>query len=1542
MTYEKREIPWIRIVQFHEEIVRRAEEAFFALPAGENDSERWSSVAGFHPTSLSGPWSIPQKTIISQQLGRLIRGEGFSELFLGGPCWFEWRRGQGNQALLYWKPIIYREVRVELDSENGFRIIPEKGSWDISPLVFDFMEKKGIQPDKPLDKLLPDIIEKARLKSKKENKDLTDSLVEELGRAIPELGYELGKEFPNSKVESLPSPWILFAPHTTNIGYNKNLMRDYEQLVKQLENNPDQIGGLKLLEDLPVVKECLFSWNEIPGNDTAQLLEFLRHNYGVAWVRTAIIEKINDGNTISVSTENNSLLLRLNKEKDRANLTINDVRTDKFIVKNENGKLKIYTRVDILPMVTLDPSQDEAVTGILKSKPVTVISGPPGCGKSQVVFSTLLNAWAKGTSVLFASQNNQAVDVIHEKLKRFESDFPIAIRAGKKEKNNIEETFRRTLNIVAAGVKLTGMDDSSTTVKRYKEILSKKNRLLDILESQIPQRVDEALRSALSAYGKYQTAIHDLNDARELHIKEIKELGYEIAPDEFTDKISRPLRAWLEKIKEYHKRISQDSEDRSNFLKRAAGSADARNLAVQQAGLDPSSVNNWNWLISGPGYELIEAWLESYKSLLSKPLEEQIVPIDWYDEFDEWEGEVDARDWSLTGRQLVNDIRRTCGEVSPKIAEIKYLKNRFDEQSLIIMEAGIPDDIQVDSALFSEWITVYTTECSLPKGKFDWFPWSQRNKLVRKLQSIEAQIRPSYPLSIWRKIGEMNKTGRETLSEIIETSSNWIAVRNLWNEKKTVLEGIENRIEALRGKLTKLRINGVPNDTDLSNWLELAETIKEKTNVADEAAVAWNKKAIAEKTRERLLEIAKEFHSIASGIPLKEAWIKGPGHVFAQSVSTLAVNPTPDDIISARTALYSESIAVLLKAWHEARDAEMEFRAHTSAAGNISSESSRITEWWDEKPLYVSIQRTDYSTLPDSDGELWKHLKACEDRDAKWKLFIEKTLPDAQERCNEELNWAINLLKKAFETVPDGHDKIQIGQTVQPLLDGHEKIWPIDELFKLFERFRPAIIKGQIDAMDGQLEILSFNVAKDCWLRRIGNDIEAQKALEALLNHYRRNYDRIEGCSSTDLFTKALYAVPIWITTAQSPQSIPMQPEVFDLLVIDEATQCTLTNLLPMIYRARRIAVIGDPEQLPAIGTIGYEAEKSLAAKFDITEWLELLGHAGNDVYKSAVHCLPRRHTDVISLVRHYRSHPLIIGFANQHIYQKKLLLRKDPTQARKVPFGAGVHGNQVNGYCTRGARGESWINHPEKEAVCELVKQLRAMEGFGAITIGIVTPFKAHADAISEKLDRLELTRGVTVGTAHKYQGDERDVMIFSPVVAKGITDGAARWVENPHNLINVAVTRAREALFVVGDLKYCGQQDGILGKLVKYVETVSDLRKTSPYELELFSWMVMEGWNPEVHVQVGDIEVDFILIHHGIRLVIEVDGETVIKPDGEIIETHVNESAKDASRDAFLMGRGYDVLHVKTRSIRETPRDVLHDIAKALKLDWADNIIE
>jgi hypothetical protein len=402
------------------------------------------------------------------------------------------------------------------------------------------------------------------------------------------------------------------------------------------------------------------------------------------------------------------------------------------------------------------------------------------------------------------------------------------------------------------------------------------------------------------------------------------------------------------------------------------------------------------------------------------------------------------------------------------------------------------------------------------------------------------------------------------------------------------------------------------------------------------------------------------------------------------------------------------------------------------------------------------------------------------------------------------------------------------------------------------------------------------------------------------------------------LFRKALEAVPIWITTAQSPQSIPMLPDLFDILVIDEATQCTVTNILPLIYRAKRLAVIGDTEQLPAIPNIYPAAESALAAKFGIEEnLLNVIGHAENDLYKAAVRCLPGGRHDVIALQEHYRSHPLIIGFSNRHVYQTALKIRTDPAHVASLPFGSSVHGQHISGHCTQGQFNSSWQNPPETEAVCDLVRRLRQSPEARSRSLGIVTPFRAQVEAVAERLQSLQLSDGVTVGTAHTFQGDERDIMIFSPVVARGISEGAARWVENPKNLINVAVTRARLALFVVADFDICRIQAGILGDLAKYVDTVEKLLKTSKDELELFSLMVVQGWNPRVHHVERDIEIDFVLTHEGKRLAIEVDGPQ-----------HENTTEQDNARDTFLRGMGYDVLRIPGRAVRETPSLVIKQI--------------
>jgi len=89
----------------------------------------------------------------------------------------------------------------------------------------------------------------------------------------------------------------------------------------------------------------LFSWDNVPGKDNGKLLEYLEQKYGVDWVRTAKIEKINN-NEIRIATEKNLLTLKLNNENTKVTLTINKVATDEFIVKKENSKLNIYKDIE--------------------------------------------------------------------------------------------------------------------------------------------------------------------------------------------------------------------------------------------------------------------------------------------------------------------------------------------------------------------------------------------------------------------------------------------------------------------------------------------------------------------------------------------------------------------------------------------------------------------------------------------------------------------------------------------------------------------------------------------------------------------------------------------------------------------------------------------------------------------------------------------------------------------------------------------------------------------------------------------------------------------------------------------------------------------------------------------------------------------------------------------------------------------------------------------------------------------------------------------
>ena len=152
----------------------------------------------------------------------------------------------------------------------------------------------------------------------------------------------------------------------------------------------------------------LFSWDSVPGKDNGKLMEYLEQKYGVDWVRTAKIDKI-DNNEIKIETEKNFLSLKLNNENTEVTLTINNIRTDEFIVKTENSKLNIYTDIekkkqDIRRGVKLESSYPYSMLGglVIAGLIVVFLMGYYGT-QSAGIFTPREAFFVIGASILILS-----------------------------------------------------------------------------------------------------------------------------------------------------------------------------------------------------------------------------------------------------------------------------------------------------------------------------------------------------------------------------------------------------------------------------------------------------------------------------------------------------------------------------------------------------------------------------------------------------------------------------------------------------------------------------------------------------------------------------------------------------------------------------------------------------------------------------------------------------------------------------------------------------------------------------------------------------------------------------------------------------------------------------------------------------------------------------------------------------------------------------------------------------------------------------------
>ncbi len=351
-----------------------------------------------------------------------------------------------------------------------------------------------------------------------------------------------------------------------------------------------------------------------------------------------------------------------------------------------------------------------------------------------------------------------------------------------------------------------------------------------------------------------------------------------------------------------------------------------------------------------------------------------------------------------------------------------------------------------------------------------------------------------------------------------------------------------------------------------------------------------------------------------------------------------------------------------------------------------------------------------------------------------------------------------------------------------------------------------------------------------------------------------------------DRIPDALPALPVWaVTNLSARTNLPLKAGLFDLVVIDEASQCDVASALPLLVRGKRALIIGDRKQLIHITSLSHGREQVIARRWGLEDdQAQEFSYRDRSCFGLAS---IRVHASPIFLDLHFRSHPAIAGFANRQFYGGKLELCSDA----KPPNGmSAVEWVRVPGRNARGPRGRSWINRDEAQTVArEIAQALPTYKGLGC-SVGVVTPYGGQVEMISELLSRMiehEDLERIKVATAHRFQGDERDIMYFSPVVDRSMPEYQVRFAADP-NLINVALTRACRRLVIVGDLEACLAHPTALRELARYAARLEAGGFDSPLELDLHEALLKGGIAAETGIVVGRHRLDLAIKQDDIRL--------------------------------------------------------------------------
>lgn len=382
-----------------------------------------------------------------------------------------------------------------------------------------------------------------------------------------------------------------------------------------------------------------------------------------------------------------------------------------------------------------------------------------------------------------------------------------------------------------------------------------------------------------------------------------------------------------------------------------------------------------------------------------------------------------------------------------------------------------------------------------------------------------------------------------------------------------------------------------------------------------------------------------------------------------------------------------------------------------------------------------------------------------------------------------------------------------------------------------------------------------------------------------------------------------------WAVTVDEARQLAMEPGAFDLVVIDDAHETSVAAMLPLLFRAARALVIGDPARRGHEITVTDHRHRRAREQADVSaRWLA--EHRLNQQTDSAFEATAARVDDVALLDEHAGSHPRIARMFDEAHYGDRLTVLTDVASLRRAHDPETGQSTlllweDVHGTPERGPNGGSWRNQAEVDRVVWTVNELCDQLPPDA-TIAVMTPFRAQA----EELRSLFRFGPVVVGSPGEVRPDACDAIIVSLVVNADTPDQTVRWVESRTALWNASLAGARAHVVGVGDHSFWANRPGLPGTLAKgcsvrsfHVHPVPPERPEVPETADGLADLMVERLSDAGHSRV---ERDALLDGYRCDVLVETaDGAVAVLLDRGVAP------GGDAARHLRLMLRRRRVLN-------------------------------